>query len=281
MSNRVTVAAVQSALTDDVSTNVARMTELVREAAGRGAHIILMPELFEGLYFPRAQREEEFLRARPVDSHPTIAHFSELARTLGVVLPVSFFEQDGPSYYNSIAIVDSDGRVRGVYRKSHIPDGPGYQEKFYFRPGNTGFCAWTTRHATIGAGICWDQWFPEAARAMAVLGADILFYPTAIGSEPEEPDVSTKDPWQRAMIGHAVSNAVVVVAANRTGDEGLVEFYGHSFIANHRGDILAELGAGEQGVITADIDLDELRRYRAGFGFFRDRRPDLYGPLIE
>ncbi|HWN67057.1 MAG TPA: nitrilase-related carbon-nitrogen hydrolase, partial [Haliangium sp.] len=213
--------------------------------------------------------------------HPTIAHFAELARALGVVLPVSFFEQDGPAYYNSIAIVDADGRVRGVYRKSHIPDGPGYQEKFYFRPGNTGFRAWPTRHGTIGAGICWDQWFPEAARAMAVLGADILLYPTAIGSEPEEPDVSTKDPWQRAMIGHAVSNSVAVVAANRTGDEGLITFYGHSFIANHRGDKLAELGAADEGVITATIDLEEMRRYRAGFGFFRDRRPDLYGPLLE
>jgi N-carbamoylputrescine amidase len=279
--NRVTVAAVQSSFTDDVSKNVARMTELVREAAGRGAHVILMPELFEGHYFPRAQREEEFARARPVADHPTIAHFSELARTLGVVLPVSFFEQDGPSYYNSIAVIDADGHVRGVYRKSHIPDGPGYQEKFYFRPGNTGFCAWPTRHGTIGAGICWDQWFPEAARAMAVLGADILFYPTAIGSEPEVPDTSTKDPWQRAMIGHAVSNAVAVVAANRTGNEGLITFYGHSFIANHRGDVLAELGAEDEGVITAIIDLDEMRRYRAGFGFFRDRRTDLYGPLLE
>ena len=279
--DRVTVAAVQSSLTDDVSKNVARMTELVREAAGRGAHVILMPELFEGHYFPRAQREVEFAHARPVADHPTIAHFAELARALGVVLPVSFFEQDGPAYYNSIAIVDADGRVRGVYRKSHIPDGPGYQEKFYFRPGNTGFRAWPTRHGTIGAGICWDQWFPEAARAMAVLGADILLYPTAIGSEPEEPDVSTKDPWQRAMIGHAVSNSVAVVAANRTGDEGLITFYGHSFIANHRGDKLAELGAADEGVITATIDLEEMRRYRAGFGFFRDRRPDLYGPLLE
>jgi N-carbamoylputrescine amidase len=278
---KVTVAAVQSAFTDDVSENVARMTELVREAAGRGAHIILMPELFEGHYFPRSQREEEFERAHPAGDHPTIAHFADLARELSVVLPVSFFEKDGPAYYNSLAMVDADGRVRGIYRKSHIPDGPGYQEKFYFRPGNTGFCAWPTRHGTIGAGICWDQWFPEAARAMAVMGAEILFYPTAIGSEPEVPDVSTKDPWQRAMIGHAVSNAVAVVAANRTGNEGLITFYGHSFIANHRGDVLAELGAGDQGVITATLDLDEMRRYRAGFGFFRDRRPDLYDPLLD
>ncbi len=281
LAGKVTVAAVQSALTDDVSENVARMTELVREAAGRGARIILMPELFEGLYFPRAQREEEFDRAHPAADHPTIAHFADLARELSVVLPVSFFEKDGPAYYNSVALVDADGRVRGIYRKSHIPDGPGYQEKFYFRPGNTGFCAWPTRHATIGAGICWDQWFPEAARAMAVMGAEILFYPTAIGSEPEAPDLDSKDPWQRAMVGHAVSNCVAVVAANRIGNEGLLTFFGHSFIANHRGDILAELGAGEQGVITATLDLDEMRRYRAGWGFFRDRRPDLYDPLLD
>jgi N-carbamoylputrescine amidase len=280
-SGKVTVAAVQSAFTDSVPENIARMTELVREAAGRGAHIILMPELFEGHYFPRAQREEEFDRAHPAGDHPTISHFAELARELSVVLPVSFFEKDGPAYYNSIAMVDADGRVRGIYRKSHIPDGPGYQEKFYFRPGNTGFCAWPTRHGTIGAGICWDQWFPEAARAMAVMGAEILFYPTAIGSEPEAPELSSKDPWQRAMIGHAVSNCVAVVAANRTGNEGLIDFFGHSFIANHRGDILAELGAGEQGVITATLDLDEMRRYRAGWGFFRDRRPDLYDPLLD
>lgn len=278
--NKVVVAAVQSALTDDVGKNVARMTELVREAAGRGAHIILMPELFEGHYFPHAQLEDNFARAQPVEGHPTLAHFSALAGELGVVLPVSFYEASGPSYFNSIAIIDAGGALLGVYRKSHIPDGPGYQEKFYFRPGNTGFQAWKTRYGTIGAGICWDQWFPEAARAMTVLGADILLYPTAIGSEPHEPALDTKDPWQRVMIGHAVANAVGLVAANRIGDEGHISFYGHSFIANHRGDKLAELERGREGVITAELDLDELRQYRAGWGFFRDRRVDLYGPLL-
>lgn len=279
--SKVTVAAVQSALTDDVARNVRRMSELIREAASRGAHVVLMPELFEGHYFPSAQREQDFERARPVDGHPTIDHFAGLARELGVVLPVSFFERSGPEYYNSLAMLDADGTLLGVYRKSHIPDGPGYQEKFYFRPGNTGFRTWNTRHGRIGVGVCWDQWFPEAARAMALQGADILLYPTAIGNEPQAPHQQTKDPWQRAMIGHAVCNVVAVVAANRTGNEGLLTFYGHSFIANHWGDKVAELGAGDEGVITAEIDLDELRRERAGMGFFRDRRTDLYDPLLD
>ncbi|ACY18822.1 N-carbamoylputrescine amidase [Haliangium ochraceum] len=277
----VTVAAVQSALTDDVSENNRRMSELVREAAGDGAQIVLMSELFEGHYFPYGQREEEFARARPVAEHPTLAQFSELARELEVVLPVSFYEKDGPSYYNSIAIIDADGRNLGVYRKSHIPDGPGYQEKYYFRPGNSGFRAWSTRYARIGVGICWDQWFPEAARAMALLGAEILFYPTAIGSEPEEPGLNTKDPWQRAMIGHAVCNAVGLVAANRSGSENGIDFYGHSFIADHQGTKVAELADEARGVISASFDLDAMARYRAGFGFFRDRRTDLYGPLLD
>lgn len=279
--SKVTVAAVQSAFTDDVSTNVARMTELVRAAAAQGARIILMPELFEGHYFPTAQREEDFARARPVNGHPTIAHFAALARELQVVLPVSFFESSGPAYYNSIAMLDADGTMLGVYRKSHIPDGPGYQEKFYFRPGNTGFKAWQTRYGTIGAGICWDQWFPEAARAMTLQGADILLYPTAIGNEPHLPEQDTRDPWQRAMIGHAVCNVVAVVAANRIGNEGLQTFYGRSFVANHRGDKVAELGETDEGVITAELDLDELRRERASFGFFRDRRGELYLPLLD
>jgi N-carbamoylputrescine amidase len=240
-----------------------------------------MPELFEGHYFPREQREDHFERAQPVQGNATIAHFSELASELGVVLPVSFFERSGPTYYNSIAIIDADGQVLGVYRKSHIPDGPGYQEKYYFRPGDTGFRTWETRHGSIGVGICWDQWFPEAARIMTLQGADILFYPTAIGSEPHEPELDTKDPWQRVMIGHAVANAVGVVAANRVGNEGPVTFYGHSFIADHRGDKLAELVGTAEGVITATIDIEALRRARASFGFFRDRRTDLYGPLYQ
>ncbi len=279
--SEVHVAALQAAFSDDVDGNVARMTELVREAADRGAQIILMPELFEGRYFPSGQQEDDFRRARPAEGHPTIAHFAALARDLAVVLPVSFFERDGPAYYNSVAVIDADGEVLGIYRKSHIPDGPGYQEKFYFRPGNTGFRVWQTRYADIGVGICWDQWFPEAARAMTIRGADLLFYPTAIGSEPEEPDLDTKDPWQRVMLGHAVANGVGVVAANRVGNEGLIDFYGHSFIADHRGDILAEFDHRGEGALTATFDIAALRRHRAGFGFFRDRRVELYSCLLD
>jgi N-carbamoylputrescine amidase len=251
----------------------------VRAAAARGARIILPSELFEGYYFCREEREENFARARPADGHPTIAHFQRLAAELGVVIPVSFFERAGQAYYNSIAILDADGRVLGIYRKSHIPDGPGYEEKFYFRPGDTGFRAWPTRYGTIGVGICWDQWFPECARAMVLQGADILFYPTAIGSEPANPSLNTKDRWQRAMIGHAVSNVVPVVAANRTGREANQTFYGHSFIAGIDGEKIAEIGDGETGVITAAFDLEAVRRARASWGFFRDRRPDLY-PIL-
>jgi N-carbamoylputrescine amidase len=202
-----------------------------------------------------------------------------LARDLGIVVPVSFFERAGQAHYNSIAVIDADGVVLGVYRKSHIPDGPGYEEKFYFRPGDTGFRAWRTRHGTVGVGICWDQWFPESARAMVLLGAEVLLYPTAIGSEPHEPDLDTRDPWQRAMIGHAVSNVIPVVAANRIGDEQGQRFYGSSFIADHRGEKVAELGRDEAGVAVASFDLDALARWRASWGFFRDRRPELYDVL--
>jgi len=281
----VTVAALQTALTDDVGANVARITELVRDAAGQGAQVILPPELFEGHYFCRTEREDDFRRARPIAGHPTIAHFQRLAAELGVVIPVSVFEQDGPHFYNSIATVDADGAVLGVYRKSHIPTGPGYEEKFFFRPGDTGFAAYRTRFATIGVAICWDQWFPEAARAMTLAGADVLFYPTAIGSEPEEPDNDTRDPWRRVMIGHAVANSVGVVAANRIGREGdgpgAITFYGSSFIADERGDLVADLGRTDAGVALAALDLERIARHRASMGFFRDRRPELYRPLVD
>ncbi|HEY3270730.1 MAG TPA: N-carbamoylputrescine amidase [Geothrix sp.] len=279
--NTVRVAALQCALTDRLDQNVAQVEGLVREAAATGAKVILPSELFEGPYFCREEKDAFFDWAKPVAGHPTIARFQALARELGVVIPVSFFERDGHAFYNSLAMVDADGSLLGVYRKSHIPDGPGYEEKFYFRPGNTGFKVWPTRFGKLGVGICWDQWYPECARAMMLLGAEILLYPTAIGTEPENPELDTKDLWQRAMIGHAVSNVVPVVAANRIGVEGGQTFYGHSFIANHRGDKVAELGRRESGVITADLDLDEIRRNRASFGFFRDRRPDLYGIIAQ
>ncbi len=276
----VRVAATQCAFTTDLAENVARVEALVRQAAAQGAQVILPSELFEGVYFCRQERDEFFDWAQPVEGHPTLARFQALAKELGVVIPVSFFEKDGPHHYNSLAMVDADGSVLGLYRKSHIPDGPGYEEKFYFRPGNTGFKGWKTRFATIGVGICWDQWFPECARAMVLQGADILFYPTAIGSEPEAPDLDTKDLWQRAMIGHAVSNVVPVVAANRIGDESGQLFYGSSFISDVRGDKLVELGRSEEGVIVSAVDLDAVARARASWGFFRDRRPELYDVLL-
>ena len=277
--SRVTVGVLQAAFSADTRRNVERVTALVREAAGDGATVVVPPELFEGPYFCREEREEFFARAHPLAGHPTIAHFAALAAELHVVIPVSFFERDGPAYYNSVAVVDADGAVLGTYRKSHIPDGPGYEEKFYFRPGNTGFKTWSTAAGTIGVGICWDQWFPECARAMVLQGAELLVYPSAIGSEPEAPELDTREPWQRAMIGHAVSNVVPVAASNRIGNEGGQVFYGHSFIADHRGDIVAEIGAAKEGVAVGTFDLDAIRRDRASFGFFRDRRPELYGVL--
>jgi len=276
---KVTVAAIQAPLGGTREQNVARVEAHVREAAARGAQVILPPELFEGPYFCREEREAFFDWARPLEGNPTIERFGLLAAELGVVIPVSFFERAGQAHYNSVAVIDADGATLGVYRKSHIPDGPGYEEKFYFRGGDTGFRVWRTRFGTIGVGICWDQWFPECARAMALLGADVLFYPTAIGSEPHDPALDTRDPWQRAMIGHAVSNVIPVVAANRIGDESGQVFYGSSFIADNRGDKVAELGRAEEGVITAAFDTAAIRRTRAAWGFFRDRRPELYGVL--
>ena len=277
----VRVAATQCAFTEDLAENVARVEALVRQAAAAGAQVILPSELFEGPYFCREEKDAFFDLARPAEGHPTITRFQALARELGVVIPVSFFERDGHAHYNSLAMVDADGALLGIYRKSHIPDGPGYEEKFYFRPGNTGFKVWTTRFGKVGAGICWDQWYPECARVLMLMGAELLLYPTAIGTEPENPGLDTKDLWQRAMVGHAVSNVVPVVAANRIGTEGDQTFYGHSFIADHRGEKVAELGRTDTGFITADFDLAEIRRNRASFGFFRDRRPDLYGLISE
>jgi N-carbamoylputrescine amidase len=273
---RLTLAAVQCALEGPLSENVAKVERLVREAARRGADVVLPPELFEGPYFCREEKDAFFSWARPVEGHPTIGRFADLARELSVAIPVSFFEKAGPAYYNSVAMVDAGGEVLGVYRKSHIPDGPGYEEKFYFRPGDSGFVAWRTKRATLGVGICWDQWFPECARALVLSGADALLYPTAIGSEPENPSLDTKDRWQRAMLGHAVCNVVPVVAANRIGNEGGQLFYGSSFIADHAGEKLAELGRDEEGVIVASVDLAAVRAARASWGFFRDRRPELY-----
>lgn len=274
-----TVAAIQCHMGESREENVDRVVGLIRDAAQRGAEIVLAPELFEGRYFPQSQREEFFEWAQPRDN-PTARRLSALARELNVVLPYSFFEREGSVYYNSLVVFDADGAPLELYRKSHIPDGPGYQEKYYFRPGDTGFQVWSTRHGRIGVGICWDQWFPEAARAMVLKGAELLFYPTAIGSEPASGE-DTRDPWQRVMIGHAVANSVPVVAANRVGLEGELRFYGSSFIADPRGDKIGELDDSEEGVVLATFDRAELRQRRNAWGFFRDRRPELYRVLLS
>ena len=268
----------------DIEANLARAEELVREAAAKGANVVLLQELFATPYFCPDQKQEHFALAQPAEGNATIARFAALAAELEVVLPVSFFERANNAYFNSLAIVDADGSVLGLYRKSHIPQAPGYEEKFYFSPGDTGFRAWDTRYGTIGAGICWDQWFPECARAMALQGADILLYPTAIGSEPNHPDLDSRDHWQRVMQGHAGANLVVLAASNRIGveenDSATMTFYGSSFIAGPTGEKAAEANRTDQSVITASFDLDENRAKRAAWGLFRDRRPDLYDPLL-
>ena len=274
------VAALQLALSDDIDANIEAVSILVREAAQHGAKIILPPELFEGHYFCQTQEERFFARAAPLGKHKAVLAMQALAAELQVYIPCSFFERDGPHYYNSLAMIDDAGAVMGVYRKSHIPDGPGYTEKFYFRPGNTGFKVWETRYGNVGVGICWDQWYPETARAMMLMGADVLMFPTAIGDEPAAEELDTSRLWRRAMVGQAVSNVVPVVASNRTGAEGAMDFYGHSFITNERGDLVLEYGAEERGVLVAEFDLDLVRKHRATFGFFRDRRPDMYGRLV-
>jgi N-carbamoylputrescine amidase len=275
------LALVQMAMTDDRDANLGVAEARVREAAAAGARLIVLPELFEYLYWPQAEREEYFELAHPVDGHPFLGRFQALAAELGVVLPVSFFERAGQAHFNSLMMIDADGRALGVYRKSHIPDGPGYEEKYYFNPGDTGFKAWRTAAGVIGVGICWDQWFPECARAMALQGAEVLLYPTAIGSEPEAAGgFDTRDMWQRAMIGHAVANACYLGAANRVGSEGDATFYGSSFVADPTGSKLTEADRSAETVLFADLDLVAARRFRAGFGFFRDRRPDLYRPLL-
>ena len=277
----ITVAALQVELNASEAQNIEAVTDLVAHAADNGAQIILPPELFEGPYFCRVEDEALFATARPVMEHPSVRAMAKLARLLGVAIPTSFFERDGPHYYNSLAMIDPDGQVLGVYRKSHIPDGPGYEEKYYFRPGNTGFKVWDVFGTRIGVGICWDQWYPECARAMALMGAEVLFYPTAIGSEPYDSTLDTSRMWQRAMQGHAVANCMPVIASNRIGSEGDQSFYGHSFVANEWGDLVLDYGADETGVLVATLDLAQARRHRAGMGFFRDRRPDLYGRLAE
>ncbi len=281
----ISVAALQLALNSDEKTNIDAVSDFIVKAAEQGAQIILPPELFSSPYFCSVEDEALFALAQPTNEHPSVRAMAKLAKRLNIAIPTSFFERDGHHYYNSMAMINSDGDVMGVYRKSHIPDGPGYEEKFYFRPGNSGFKVWDVFGIKIGVGICWDQWYPECARAMALIGAELLFYPTAIGSEPYDEELDTSRMWRRAMQGHAVSNCMPIIASNRIGIEhnvhGEQNFYGHSFIANEWGDLVAEYGSDESGILVADFDLDLVRKHRAGMGFFRDRRPQLYNRLIQ
>jgi len=280
----IMLAATQFACSWDARANIDKAKALVRAAAAKGANVVLLQELFETPYFCQDQLADHFGLARPFDGHPLIAEMSGLAAELGVVLPVSFFERAGRAHFNSLAMIDADGKVLGLYRKSHIPDGPGYQEKFYFNPGDTGFRTWRTAYGRIGVGICWDQWFPECARSMALQGAELLFYPTAIGSEPQDATINSRDHWQRVMQGHAGANMMPVIASNRIGREQgescAITFYGSSFIAGPRGEKIAEAGEAGETVLTARFDLEEMRIDRAAWGFFRDRRPELYTELL-
>ena len=282
MTGSLTVAALQLALgAADEADNIAAVAALVEQAAGQGAQVVLPPELFSGPYFCQVEDEALFALARPTAEHPAVVAMQQLAASLKIAIPTSFFERDGPHYYNTVAMIGPDGGIMGTYRKSHIPDGPGYEEKFYFRPGNQGFKVWELFGRTLGVGICWDQWYPEAARVMALMGAELLLYPTAIGSEPYDEGLDTSRMWRRAMQGHAVSNCMPVLAANRIGVEGAQSFYGHSFITDEWGDLTQEFGADETGVLIAALDLDRAARHRAGMGFFRDRRPQLYGRIAQ
>ncbi|WP_312679422.1 N-carbamoylputrescine amidase [Stutzerimonas nitrititolerans] len=283
MTRTVTVAATQMACSWDRQANIAKAEKLVREAAAKGAQVILIQELFETPYFCQKPNPEYLQLATSVEENPAIQHLQKIAKELAVVLPISFFELAGRARFNSIAIIDADGTLLGVYRKSHIPDGPGYHEKYYFNPGDTGFKVWNTRYARIGVAICWDQWFPETARSMALMGAELLFYPTAIGSEPHDPNITSRDHWQRVQQGHAGANLMPLIASNRVGTEEQdgydITFYGSSFIADQFGEKVEEMDRTSEGVLVHEFDLDQLEHIRSAWGVFRDRRPNLYGPI--
>lgn len=278
---QMTVAATQFACSWDLPANVDRAETLVRQAASQGAQVILIQELFAAPYFCIEERAEYFALAQPMDGHPLIARFADLARELGVVLPCSYFEKAGQAHFNSIAMIDAGGRIMGNYRKSHIPQGPGYEEKFYFSPGDLGYRVWDTAFGRIGVGICWDQWFAECARSMALLGAEILLYPTAIGSEPPSPGYDSQPHWEMVMRGHAAGNIMPVVASNRIGREVApggreVTFYGSSFISDQTGSLMAKASRDREEVLIHQFDLDAIADLRASWGIFRDRRPETY-----
>ena len=279
----VTVGATQMKCTDVVADNIKNGERLVREAVKKGANIVLLQELFENLYFCQKQVEDYFKLAKTLEDSDAVNHFKNLAKELQVVLPISFFEKKNNMYYNSLVVIDADGELLGTYRKTHIPDGPGYNEKFYFSPGDTGFKVFKTKYGTIGIGICWDQWFPETARSLALMGAELIFYPTAIGSEPSKPEYDSRDHWQRVMQGHSAANIVPVIASNRIGTEHIqdsqITFYGSSFITNEFGEKVVEANREEETVLTATFDLDKIAEERSFWGIFRDRRPSLYGTI--
>lgn len=282
---QVTVAATQMACSNDRRENIDHAEHLVAAASKKGAQIILLQELFETQYFCQEEKQEYFSLATSLEKNPAVKHFAAVAKKLKVVLPISFFERHNKAFYNTTAVIDGDGSILGTYRKSHIPDGPGYEEKFYFNPGDTGFQVWATAYAHIGVGICWDQWFPEAARIMALKGADLLFYPTAIGSEPVDETNDSKKHWQTCMQGHAACNMVPVIASNRIGTEHFgnshITFYGSSFITDNKGQVLTQANRSDESVVTATLDLEQYRLKRAAWGLFRDRRPSQYSPLLS
>lgn len=276
MNRNLTVAVLQAAFGSVEEVNVANISNMIVESAGRCADVVVLPELFGGQYFCKTQDESLFKLAKPWNNHPTVEAMQRIAREYDIVIPTSIFERDGPHTYNSVVMIDAGGEILGVYRKSHIPDGPGYQEKFYFRPGNTGFRVWDTRKGKIGVGICWDQWFPEVARSLVLKGAEVLVYPTAIGSEPQDSQLDTFNRWQLVIRGQAIANVVPIAVANRVGVEDGQTFYGNSFISNPAGDIVANLNRTEVGIEIASFNLDEIAEERSAWGFFRDRRPELY-----
>lgn len=283
--NQVTVAATQMACSDDRKENIDHAENLVATASKKGAQIILLQELFETRYFCQEEKQAYFRLATPLEKNSTIKHFAKIAKKLGVVLPISFFEQKNKAFYNTVAMIDADGSVLGTYRKCHIPDGPGYEEKFYFNPGDTGFKVWSTKYANLGVGICWDQWFPEAARIMALQGADLLLYPTAIGSEPVDETNDSKNHWQTCMQGHSACNMLPVIVSNRIGteqfDNSQITFYGSSFITDNKGQIVAQADRSSKSVVTAIFDLELHRLEMAAWGLFRDRRPSQYSLLLS
>jgi len=280
----VCVAAIQMSCSAERTANILKAEKMVRKAASQGAQIILIQELFETLYFCQKEIPDYYEYATTTAENPAINHFKVIAKELDVVIPISFYEKCNNAYFNSVVVINHEGNVLETYRKSHIPDGPGYEEKYYFSPGDTGFKVWDTKYGVIGIGICWDQWFPEAARVMALKGAELIFYPTAIGSEPESKEIDSKDHWQRCMIGHSASNLIPVIAANRVGKETILDseitFYGASFITDGTGQMIAEANRVEETILLATFDLDALARQRIEWGVFRDRRPELYHPVL-